>query len=70
MDIRVIRAHLRLTQNHLGKILGLDQRRVSEIESGDRELTEIERRRIADLVQAAESRPATTLNRKESRDEE
>ena len=54
MDVRVVRAYLRLTQKTLGKILGLDQRRISEIESGDRELTEFERRRIADLIRDAE----------------
>jgi transcriptional regulator with XRE-family HTH domain len=50
MDLRVVRALLRLSQAELGQRIGVDRRRVSEIEQGERQLRPNEAERVRDLI--------------------
>ena len=50
MDLRVVRACLRYTQGQLGKELGIDRRRVSEIENGERLLRPPEAKLLHALI--------------------
>ena len=50
IDLRLVRACLRFSQTELGTELGIDRRRVSEIENGERTLRAQEARRAHKLL--------------------
>lgn len=49
-DLRIVRAYLRFTQSDLARELGIDRRRVSEIENSDRPLRVQEAARVRELL--------------------
>ena len=50
VDLRIVRACLRLSQSDLGTEIGIDRRRVSEIENGERPLRSREAERLRRLL--------------------
>jgi len=57
MDLKVIRACLRQSQAVLAQSIGIDRRRVSEIENGERELRPGEKERLRELLARETSLP-------------
>ncbi len=51
-NLRLVRAYFRWSQKRLGKLLGMDRRRISEIENGDRGFTEPQLSRLRCLLKS------------------
>ena len=60
-DLKVLRAYLRLSQADLAREIGIDRRRISEIENGERSLRPPEAERVRNLLTRTVRRPHSNI---------